>query len=159
MSGIVDIREKLAAVLLDLEGVRQVYANLPNEIPSNLPAFVLEMRDPCLTTSSNVNSERLYAWHFDVTFLYTSEGQGTVDENLSGLEEFMTLFDDALCANIMPTDGAGGTVWDGWNKDDATLEFTAGILALPNAPENTRYWGWHVSLDVYKRKETAMAAG
>lgn len=161
---IADIRTKLYSVLGAISGTTRVYKDVPNVMPAaaDCPCFILAMRSPMLTIGGEVNSDRNDTWHFSIAYLYKPAGLGNPDENMPAIESAAILFDAAMCLNIMPTDGVGGNIWDGWNKDESTLDFEGGIIeplqATGGATDN-RFWGWICPLDIYKHRTTAMSAG
>lgn len=150
------MRARLAQQLEDISGVRRVYQDEPDIAPASAdcPAFVLSMREPFCTAQSAVNSSIDYTWHFDVTFLYTAAGLGSVSETLPALEAYVKKFVDSMAANI-----SGAGTWQDWNKDTATLDFTLGILTRQNASAETRYFGFTTTLDITEFVATTMSAG
>lgn len=151
------IRTRLVSDLGTINGVATVYKDEPVIFPTSadMPAFILSMRDPMVTVQSRTNSSVEYMWHFDLVFLLKPEGLGTVDENMSALEDFIKLTIDTLYANF-----SGGNTWSVINKDTGTLDFSGGIITRANAPEGTaRVWGWTGILDVTEFVETTMSSG
>lgn len=151
------VRTRLVTDLGAISGVSKVFKEDPDIFPSpaDMPCIILSMRDPMVTATGETNSSIEYTWHFDVTFLYKAEGLGNTAENLSGLEDFIKLFVDKMCANI-----TGGGTWQNWNKDSNTMDISGGILNRPNAQENQgRVWGWSCPLDITESVATTMSAG
>ena len=149
------IRTKLVTELGEITGVTKVYHDEPDVAPAtpDLPCFILAFRDPCCLARSETNGSIEYTWQFSATFLYKDAGLGKTEENLSGLEDFIKLFVDKMGENI-----SGAGTWRDWNKDTGTLEFTAGIIEKPNAPESTRYWGWTCTLDITESVATTFTS-
>lgn len=151
------IRARLVTDLGAITGVTKVYHDVPNVFPApaDMPCFILDMRDPMVTTRSETNSSVDYTWHFGLTFVFKPEGLGNPDENFSSLEDFIKLTVDKLYANF-----TGGGTWARINKDDNTLTFSGGVLTLDNAPESTgRVWGFIGTLDVTEEVTTTMGTG
>ena len=151
------IRARLVTDLGAITGITKVYHDIPNVAPAppDLPCFVLDMRDPMVTTRSMTNSTVDYTWHFDLTLLFKPEGLGNPDENFSSLEDFIKLTIDKLYANFT---GAG--TWTLINKDTNTLEFTGGLMSITNAPDGAnRFWGFVGTLDITEEVTTTMSTG
>lgn len=151
------IRARLGTTLAAVTGISKVYTDIPNNAPAqpDMPCYILNMRDPMVTTQSRTNSSVDFTWHFDLTLLYKSEGLGNPDENMSGLEDFIKLTIDALYGDFT---GAGA--WDLLNKDTGTLQFGGGVLTLEGAAEGTnRAWGFSGTLDITEYVTVTMSAG
>jgi hypothetical protein len=150
------IRTRLASDLGAVAGIKRVYADVPNNTPEapDMPCYILNMRDPMVTTRSRTNSTVDFTWHFDLTLLYKPEGLGNPDENMTGLENYIALTVDALYGSF-----SGGGTWDLINKDEGSLQFTGGVLTLEGQVEGARAWGFSGTLDVTEFVDVTMSSG
>lgn len=152
---IFEARQRLAADLLSIDGIKRVYETIAEELPSNpdCPCFELAVREPMLSVRGGVAGQTEDTMMLDLAFLFKARNLGKPIENIQAIDRFILLTKAKLYANFT---GAGLYLI---NKDTGTLDFTAYLLTKNNAPTGTTYWGFKVTLDLTMLVDTTVAAG